>query len=862
MVSINAGFLRACFVVVMLLKQLTVGIAQNTIEYWKEKAEAQKSLTGEMNADYALYLNNLAFYYNRMGDYKNACKYSKECLRIRKEVIGTSSPLYAQTLQNLAVYYRNDKQYEMALSTSFEEFKIDSLYLGYNHRRIAALWNNIAYDYLMMGDVDKALSYGLKSLGLKQEHFPQETMNIVNTLRLVSGCCNELADWQNAIKYTEEAMTLLKDIPNEDNRDCITLLNNLANYYYYLGQYSKAIKIGNQALEEEIKRGCSPELVKCMSNLSLFYSDNEENEKALSLLEKAEEIGLLIWGDKAEEMTTIYGNLSQCYLDMGNYLKASEYCQKALSIETDSIAKSTNMYQYANTLLSMEKMDEAMYWLKKCMEIFECSDKGYTNVYNANLSYVLGFYHWLRGNYSESEKFFAEYIKIVQWLKINLKNLSVKDREDFYDKWASVLTYIPCFLKKNASNEMCSIAFDAILEYKGLLLNPTYGDVTWQDIQKTLHMGDLAIEFVRFDSENGEEYGALLVASDYISPKYVRLFDTGQLSDVQNTPNQYSLVNKLVWNGLAEYLANAENVYFSACGILNNSPVEYYSRNFIAYRLSSTRLLAEDRHNITTPINYVLIGGVSYGTFPIDNYKIQAHAERGTLNDITKGTLVEVDSIAKMLCSHNLSYNLFIGDVSKDEIVKLSNSAVTNLHIATHGFFWNGKKKSRYVSSVNKALGVGANSSYEEQVLCRCGLLFSGAQDFFNSQNDSISSIEYDGILTGMEISRLNLKDLDMAVLSACQTGLGDNQFNEGSYGLLRAFKKAGAHTIMSTLWDIDDTATQLFMTEFYRHYLDGESKVAALKAAQQYLRNYEEDGERIYDSPKYWAAFVLLDAI
>jgi len=115
-----------------------------------------------------------------------------------------------------------------------------------------------------------------------------------------------------------------------------------------------------------------------------------------------------------------------------------------------------------------------------------------------------------------------------------------------------------------------------------------------------------------------------------------------------------------------------------------------------------------------------------------------------------------------------------------------------------------------------------------------------------------------DGILTAKELSRLDFRGLDLVVLSACQTGLGDIT-SEGVFGLQRGFKKAGAQTLLMSLWKVDDTATLLLMTEFYNKLINGNSKKQSLYKAQQYLRTYQNG---VYDKPEYWAAFIMLDGI
>ena len=115
-----------------------------------------------------------------------------------------------------------------------------------------------------------------------------------------------------------------------------------------------------------------------------------------------------------------------------------------------------------------------------------------------------------------------------------------------------------------------------------------------------------------------------------------------------------------------------------------------------------------------------------------------------------------------------------------------------------------------------------------------------------------------DVILTAYEISQLDLSDLDLVVLSACETGLGQLEFG-GVFGLQRGFKKAGANTILMSVDKVDDEATKILMVEFYRNLMDGKTKHQSLKNAQRYLRQVD-NGK--YDKPEYWASFIMLDGI
>ena len=108
----------------------------------------------------------------------------------------------------------------------------------------------------------------------------------------------------------------------------------------------------------------------------------------------------------------------------------------------------------------------------------------------------------------------------------------------------------------------------------------------------------------------------------------------------------------------------------------------------------------------------------------------------------------------------------------------------------------------------------------------------------------------------------MDFRHTDIIFLSACETGIGDLSY-DGVIGLQRALKKAGANALIMSLWKVDDYATSIIAVEFYKNYLSGKSARASLYAAQDYVRNYtDENGNKLFESPYYWAGFILLDAL
>src|SRR4029078_11001339 len=139
-----------------------------------------------------------------------------------------------------------------------------------------------------------------------------------------------------------------------------------------------------------------------------------------------------------------------------------------------------------------------------------------------------------------------------------------------------------------------------------------------------------------------------------------------------------------------------------------------------------------------------------------------------------------------------------------------------------------------------------------ENPLLMSGLAFAGA----NRRAVSKAS-EEDGILTGEEVASLNLSGTEWAVLSACDTGVGEIKAGEGVFGLRRAFQVAGARTVIMSLWSVEDQPPRAWMRALYegrfqRHLSTAD---AVHQASLSVLRDRRARG--LSTHPFFWAAFV-----
>ena len=132
------------------------------------------------------------------------------------------------------------------------------------------------------------------------------------------------------------------------------------------------------------------------------------------------------------------------------------------------------------------------------------------------------------------------------------------------------------------------------------------------------------------------------------------------------------------------------------------------------------------------------------------------------------------------------------------------------------------------------------------------GLALAGANHRADAGPD-----EEDGVLTAMEIANLDLDGVEWAVLSACDTGVGESVSGEGVFGFRRAFRIAGARTVVMSLWPVEDDATLAWMTSLYESRLEnGMSTAASVRQAGiDLLQARRENG--LSTHPFFWGAFI-----
>ena len=393
-------------------------------------------------------------------------------------------------------------------------------------------------------------------------------------------------------------------------------------------------------------------------------------------------------------------------------------------------------------------------------------------------------------------------------------------------------------------------------------------DFTCEDVCEQLDSNDVLIDFYDYESGGTRKYVAFVVKKDSRTPVIIDMFRenridsiTGDIGmDVLYSPSMSEQV-RMIWDKLRPYATPGGRVYYVPSGVmfqiaLGSLPLsdgsllgEHYS--FV--RLSSARNIEKSRMPLGSGRKAVVYGGLDYDHVDADSCGNSRMAEINRLSvmraipgindkfDFLPETVGETEKISSILRSSGYDVRHYTGtEGTGGTFLGMHNNSPQILHIATHGFYYTPEEagRNRYLRGRTDAMMLS-------------GLVLSGGNGAWTGI--SRGETAFGSILTASSIACLDLSNIELVVLSACRTGMG-HVTREGLLGLQRAFKKAGAGTVVMSLWDVSDVVTRRFMTEFYKNLFErGCDRRTAFAKAKKTIR-------RRYPEPLYWASFIMVD--
>jgi hypothetical protein len=836
-------------------------------------------------------------------------------LQIAKEIDLESGDLgwnYFEALQTYVDWHYKQNRYVSA------EAKIKELILVLNSKgedaqkqyKYASAVHNLARIYRKTGRLKLSFKYYKKAIqyAIDFEEYSL-TLEAMDGLGLL---LQDVGEYERALETFDQCLDYLEGYEAEgkidrmnrfkDALNYIKILRHIGRVYLDMGAYDQAMDYYQKVIDfEEESDLLDFELdYSLKADLALWYDFAFEEEKAEFYYKNA------IDGLKdLDEVSDALVNLADFYIRRGQDSLARPQLLKALDLDLRRLRDNySNLAEeerllFLNTIMPRVKRfyrfvarqnDEVLVkrMLNTHLIIKGLALENTTNIHsviyaseNVKLKNIYGEMQLLRQKVAAAASL-SQQERLEQGIDISRLNEEIKAKEEALSRESKTL--------------------------RGLLERQNK-QVNFSGLQKILGKDAVAIDFILIQEKNEfadleDYYYAFLIRPQDSFPKLLRLCLAEDLNFELNTevnpsglnyitdPSKSYYLYSLVWEPMAEYLKDYKNIHICPTGTMAKiafttlrvddfSGQRLMDDHSLFYHTALRDLLerpVQEGSFMSSKPDILLVGGVRFNIqeeelraaleftpTTVDTSNLEGYG-RAILTSGTQlreafnylpGTLKEINKIESVFEGYHWDVRSAKGIYALEEAIssQIRQKPPTILHIATHGFFFppyqedlNFKENEQNPDEET----VEDRLAKEVNPLLRSGLALAGINHIWRG-GARVSGLQ-DGIFTAYEVANLDLFNTELVVLSACETGDGDINNNEGVMGLQRAFKMAGANRLIISLWKVPDFQTSELMTLFYENYLNEQMLMhEAFEKAQHEMR-------RRYSNPYYWAAFILVE--
>jgi CHAT domain-containing protein len=888
---------------------MAMGEHQKALPLFLEARDLRRRVLGEKHADYAQSLNNLAALYQALGEYQKALPLLLEARDLYRKVRGEKHPHYALSLNSLALLYQARGEHRQALALFQEARELFRKVLGEKHPSYATSLSNLAGLYKDMGEHGKALSLYLEARELFRKVLQERHPNYGACLSSLAALYQDLGEHQKALPLLLEARELLRKTLGEKHPHYATGVSNLAVLYSALQEHQKALPLLLEArrLYRTVLGEKHPHHLACLDNLASLYSALREHRKALTLCLEARELRRKVQGEKHPHYAHSLSRLALLYQAMGEHgkalpllLEARELFRTALGGKHPRYAASLNNLALLHQ--AMGKLPEALASSEEALKVLEAylddsfdllGEQQRTGLLQTVL-HNLGILLSLQGQAGEPAA--RRYSAVLGWkgrvatrgrldrLARELPELKepLRRLQEVRGRLARLGLQTPPPARRAGWVKQLQALGDqkqrleADLSGRSVRFRRDGKRLTPEQLSKELPEGVAFIDLVEYAHYSPPQGGKGLAPPDWRLLAFVLRRGTPPVAvplgamkplaqavtrwraEVEKDPSRANRqaiatagqeLRRAIWAPLTRRLGGAKTVIVAPDGVLCQFPLaalpggkagSYLLEEVAFAQVASARQLLELLRPAEKPASrgrgLLAVGGVDYG--------------KGAAYPALPGTAPEARRCRTLF--HNAFPSEPAATLSGREATvgavrrELAGKRPRYLHLATHGFFEPAERVERLLEGLRaRADGVAL---WREQTttlaglpLLRCGLALAGA----NQPPPPDDPTALPGVLTGQDVEELDLRGCELAVLSACQTALGDLTRSQGVLGLQRSFHAAGVKAMVTSLWSVHDAATLELMDEFYSR-LWGKQKVSRLEALRQAQLAILRDPQRV----------------
>jgi len=825
-------------------------------DYDRARADYDRAFaiwSGKNSAQAAAPLNNLAILARRSGDYVAARDFYDRSLAIKEKAFGRDHVEVALVLHNLAnlLFDIGDYQTSQRLFERAIVIRVDKL--GPTHSLVASSRYGLATTLAAAGQNRLAYLTFETALSLWRKS-GADSPDVAEGLRGLAAFLEGTGQLRQAERRYAESLSIYEKAYGRDHLEVGSVLSSLAALYVRLGALERARSLSARALPilEAVLGRDSPQVAKVLALEADIHLRRQEWPAAIEKALQSEAISRdrfrLTARALSERQALGYADVRASGLDVALSVLASDPTTDAATRRSVHDAAIRSRALVLDEVASRHRPTDVDVQLTPASQRFASAQQRMANIL-------------VRGPEGRPQ----QYRQLLDQAK--------KDRDAAEEALAALsipLRDARALPEIGASNVRAELPHDAAL-------------VTFIRYQRRLPQGGSLAHYAAFTIRSATDdhvfipLGAATAVEALV--QYWRTAAKPPGQDANAPEVEYrraaAALRAAIWDPVRVSIADVTKVFVVPDGALNlvtfaalpsrrgqylvdTGPVVHYvSAERDIVRTTSPPVLAGSGLLIVGNPAYEILGaqppaaGVLRGTpvecVDFERVRFEALPATGKeveeITDLWTGSTGSTRRSAEVL---RLS-----GDEAREAAFKREAPGRSILHLATHGFFLS----SRCVSTFDNRRGIGGLSlppaARQTNPLLLAGLALAGA-----NQRRAATTGDEDGILTAEEIAALDLRSVELVVLSACDTGLGEIRAGEGVFGLRRAFRIAGARAVVMSLWPVEDESTRAWMRSFYQRRLGGSSIAESVNQAHQ-DRLTARRSRKESTHPFYWAGFV-----
>ncbi len=865
---------------------------KKALQLYGEALAIQVRILGPDHPDVAATLNNQGVVLTEFGDYSASAKLHRRALAIREKYFGPNHEWVGESLNNLSNQMGYLGHYDEALAMGERVLQIWETRQGTGYPRYWWAKMNLGITYLDMGDLSSALPLLESTLSGLENIYGSQNPNLCFALDALASCQYEMGDFQTALDIYTRSLALGDDAFGVNNYENADTIAQQGKCLMALGQLDEALERLNLSLQiwEDYLDQDNALICEQLNRLADLYLLRNDPRQAQIQAARSRKICRKDLGAKHPLLAVSTYLEARAQRDLGNLQSALDLALEAENISRNHLLQTMPVLSES---LALDYAGSRIDGLDLAVSVLDDGESGQRTwqVWDSVIrsrSVVLNEYTSRNRSLVQGDDPLASaLLDSSRVLRERLANLTLRG-----PGWEDVSVYQQ--LLSETDTDLMAIERQLSLHNSSFRKKQSDHENGLAQVVESLPEGCALVAFKRCDEESMDPSYKVFIQSDAAAAPIVRDLGNAEIIDAavtawrdqvslgvrlvepaenslepqtisrgflkvsQNHEDQLkayfaagSQLRRLVWDPLEADLGTAQIVFLVADGSLHlvsfpSLPLAedrfLVEDGRLLHLLTSEKTLIREREIQESSGQLLAVGGPDFQLSGNSSasYSIRREKALGNgLEDIVFSSLPharsEVERIGSLWSAQGRHAIILSGPEATEAHLKMALPHTQVLHLATHGYF------------------LAKNENGWDNPLIRSGLALAGANGW-----QQATSGDNDGILTAQEVAALDLTQVQWAVLSACDTGLGDlDARGEGVFGLCRAFSLAGAGTVIMSLWSVDDQWARHWMDALYQaRWVDGQSTVSAVnRASCEVLAQRRAAGQSAH--PYYWAGFV-----